>query len=89
MFYDIPDAAITGQLRLVKMLIERGADPLAKNRKGKTPCDVAAAAVHNFIMSAKGELFYFFSFFKPKLSYRVEERLENNKKKKSDIIIVI
>lgn len=49
------DAAITGQLRLVKMLVERGADPCFKNRKGKTPCDVAAAAVHNFLITARGE----------------------------------
>ncbi|XP_055315385.1 ankyrin repeat domain-containing protein 11 isoform X2 [Sitodiplosis mosellana] len=47
------DAAITGQLRLVKMLVERGADPCFKNRKGKTPCDVAAAAVHNFLITAR------------------------------------
>lgn len=55
-WYRIPDAAITGQLRLVKMLVERGADPCFKNRKGKTPCDVAAAAVHNFLITARGEL---------------------------------
>lgn len=51
----IVDAAIVGQLRLVKMLVERGADPCFKNRKGKTPCDVAAAAVHNFLITARGE----------------------------------
>lgn len=49
------DAAIVGQLRLVKMLVERGADPSFKNRKGKTPCDVAAAAVHNFLTTSRGE----------------------------------
>lgn len=54
--FEIPDAAITGQLRLVKMLVERGADPCFKNRKGKSPCDVAAAAVHNFLITARGEL---------------------------------
>lgn len=37
------------------MLVERGADPCFKNRKGKTPCDVAAAAVHNFLTTARGE----------------------------------
>lgn len=37
------------------MLVERGADPCFKNRKGKTPCDVAAAAVHNFLITARGE----------------------------------
>lgn len=53
--YLVLDAAIVGQLRLVKMLVERGADPCFKNRKGKTPCDVAAAAVHNFLITARGE----------------------------------
>lgn len=49
------DAAIVGQLKLVKMLVERGADPCYKNRKGKTPCDVAAAAVYNFLITARGK----------------------------------
>lgn len=51
----ILDAATIGQLRLVKMLVERGADPCLKNRKGKTACDVAAPAVHNFLISARGQ----------------------------------
>lgn len=50
------DAAIVGQLKLVKMLVERGADPGFKNRKGKSPCDVASAAVYNFLITARGEL---------------------------------
>lgn len=49
------DAAIVGQLKLVKMLVERGADPNFKNRKGKTPCDVAASAVYNFLITARGK----------------------------------
>lgn len=49
------DAAIVGQLKLVKMLVERGADPNFKNRKGKTPCDVAASAVYNFLITSRGE----------------------------------
>uniref|UniRef100_A0A8W7PYA1 Uncharacterized protein n=3 Tax=gambiae species complex TaxID=44542 RepID=A0A8W7PYA1_ANOCL len=48
------DAAITGQLKLVKMLVERGADPSFKNQKGKTPCDVAAPAVYNYLTQARG-----------------------------------
>lgn len=55
------DAAIVGQLKLVKMLVERGADPCFKNRKGKTPCEVAAPAVYCFLISARGE--YNFSIF--------------------------
>uniref|UniRef100_A0A182TEG1 ANK_REP_REGION domain-containing protein n=1 Tax=Anopheles melas TaxID=34690 RepID=A0A182TEG1_9DIPT len=47
------DAAITGQLKLVKMLVERGADPSFKNQKGKTPCDVAAPAVYNYLTQAR------------------------------------
>lgn len=53
------DAAIVGQLKLVKMLVERGADPCFKNRKGKTPCDVAASAVYNFLVTARGEFSIF------------------------------
>uniref|UniRef100_A0A182JC39 ANK_REP_REGION domain-containing protein n=1 Tax=Anopheles atroparvus TaxID=41427 RepID=A0A182JC39_ANOAO len=49
------DAAITGQLKLVKMLVERGADPTFKNQKGKAPCDVAAAAVYNYLLQARGK----------------------------------
>lgn len=49
------DAAIVGQLKLVKMLVERGADPGFKNRKGKSPCDVAAAAVYNFLLTSRGK----------------------------------
>lgn len=49
------DAAIVGNIKLVKMLIERGADPMAKNRKGKTPCDVASAAVYNYLQQCKGK----------------------------------
>lgn len=40
------------------MLVERGADAGFKNRKGKTPCDVAAPAVYNFLMSARGKYRY-------------------------------
>lgn len=59
----ITDAAIVGQLKLVKMLVERGADPCFKNRKGKTPCDVAASAVYNFLVTARGENRLFDIFF--------------------------
>lgn len=57
MIFSIPfsvhvDAAIVGQLKLVKMLVERGADPLFKNRKGKTPVEVAASAVYSFLETA-------------------------------------
>jgi ankyrin repeat protein len=49
------DAAIVGNLKLVKMLVERGADPCFKNRKGRAPYDVAAAAVYNYLMQARGK----------------------------------
>lgn len=49
------DAATNGQIKLVKFLVERGADPSFKNRKGKCPCDVAAPAVYNYLLSARGE----------------------------------
>lgn len=39
------DAAVNGHLKLVKLLVEKGADIYAKNSKGKTPVDIAAAGV--------------------------------------------
>lgn len=56
------DAAIVGQLKLVKMLLERGADPCFKNSKGKTPCDVAAPAVYNYLIAARGEYMFLLLF---------------------------
>lgn len=56
------DAAIVGQLKLVKMLLERGADPCFKNSKGKTPCDVAAPAVYNYLIAARGKCMFLFLF---------------------------
>lgn len=68
--FHLIDAAIVGQLKLVKMLVERGADPCFKNRKGKTPVDVAASAVYNFLVTAQCKfhseifsLFYHFFYF--------------------------
>lgn len=58
------DAAIVGQLKLVKMLLERGADPCFKNSKGKTPCDVAAPAVYNYLIAARGKCMFFCYCFK-------------------------
>lgn len=58
------DAAIMGQLKLVKLLVERGADPCFKNKKGKTPCDVASApSVYNYLISAKGKLHFLCMIF--------------------------
>jgi ankyrin repeat protein len=34
------DAAMFGNQRLVELLIEKGADPLFKNKKGKAPYEV-------------------------------------------------
>jgi ankyrin repeat protein len=34
------DAAMYGNQRLVELLIEKGADPLFKNKKGKAPYEV-------------------------------------------------
>jgi ankyrin repeat protein len=53
------DAAIVGNLKLVKMLVERGADPCFKNRKGRAPYDVAAAAVYNYLMQARGKWIFY------------------------------
>lgn len=72
------------------MLVERGADPCFKNRKGKTPCDVAAAAVHNFLMTAKGEWHLNIVFNSYRMPYRkLYFGLKTNPKKTIHIIIVI
>ena len=42
------DAASFGNQKLVKMLIEKGADPLFKNKKGKSPQDIAHPSLVNF-----------------------------------------
>lgn len=40
------------------MLVEKGADINAKNRKGKTPIDVAASSVQTYLMSVRGMYYY-------------------------------
>lgn len=57
------DAAIVGNLKLVKLLVEKGADVNAKNRKGKTPCDVASASVYNYLITARGECQFCIIYF--------------------------
>jgi ankyrin repeat protein len=42
------DAASVGNQKLVKMLIDKGADPLFKNKKGKTPQDIAHGSLFHF-----------------------------------------
>lgn len=65
------DAAIMGQLKLVKLLVERGADPSFKNKKGKTPCDVASApSIYNYLISAKGKLDFLCCHSGGQLSYQ-------------------
>ena len=49
------DACLVGQLKMVKMLLEKGADPRLKNKKGKTPQDVAHPSLHNFFATQSGE----------------------------------
>jgi ankyrin repeat protein len=49
------DAAAIGNQKLVKMLIDKGADPYFKNKKGKTPQDVAHASLIGFFRSTLGE----------------------------------
>ncbi len=47
------DAASSGNQKLVKMLIEKGADLFFKNKKGKTPQDIAHASLVNFFRSGE------------------------------------
>lgn len=50
----------SGQIKLVKMLIEKGADPCVKNHNGKSPYEVATApAVYNFLLQSRGKFFFF------------------------------
>lgn len=46
------DAAMNGHTKLVKLLVEKGADVHAKNSKGKTPIDVAAATVAPLLLNS-------------------------------------
>lgn len=52
------DAASFGNQKLVKMLIDKGADPNFKNKKGKTPQDIAHSSLVNFFATlASGKHF--------------------------------
>lgn len=44
------DAASNGHTRLCRLLVERGADIYAKNKKGKTPLDVAAPGIAQYLL---------------------------------------
>lgn len=45
------DAAINGHYKLVKLLVEHGADIYAKNSKGKTPLDIALPSVATLLLN--------------------------------------
>lgn len=45
------DAASNGHLKLIKLLVERGADIHAKNSKGKAPLDIAAPSVTPYLLN--------------------------------------
>lgn len=45
------DAAANGHFKLVKLLVEKGADIHAKNSKGKTPLDTAAPGVGPILLN--------------------------------------
>lgn len=49
------DATTSGNLKMVKFLIEHGADPFVKNTKGKTPSDYAATHIFEYLQSIKGK----------------------------------
>lgn len=59
------DAAANGHFKLVKLLVEKGADIYAKNSKGKTPLDTAAPDVAPFLLNPNlpipGRIFLFYS----------------------------
>lgn len=45
------DATTSGNLEMVKFLIENGADPFVKNTKGKMPSDYAAPPIFEYLES--------------------------------------
>lgn len=45
------DASSNGHVRLVKLLVEKGADINVKNKRGKTPLDVAAAGIQQYLLN--------------------------------------
>lgn len=57
------DASTSGNLTMVKFLVEHGADPCVKNTKGKIPADYAAPHIHTYLHSLKGEFIFLFSPF--------------------------
>lgn len=50
------DATISGNLLLVKFLIEHGAEPFAKNTKGKMPIEYAEQHILEYLKSIRGKL---------------------------------
>lgn len=44
------DAASNGHIRLCRLLVERGADIYSKNKRGKSPLDVAAPGVAQYLL---------------------------------------
>lgn len=48
------DATTSGNLKMVKFLVEHGADPFVKNTKGKMPSDYAAPHIFEYLQSLKG-----------------------------------
>lgn len=45
------DAAASGNLKLVKLLVEKGANPNVKNKKGKSPRDMSAPSLLSYFAS--------------------------------------
>lgn len=45
------DAVVNGHLRLIKLLVEKGADIHAKNAKGKSPLELASSTVQPYLLN--------------------------------------
>lgn len=50
------DATTSGNLLLVKFLVESGAEPFTKNTKGKMPIDYAEQHMREYFESLRGKL---------------------------------
>lgn len=69
------DAVVNGHLRLIKLLVEKGADIHAKNAKGKSPLELASSTVQPYLLNTslplpgKCQVGYFSSMLQREMSF--------------------
>lgn len=45
------DAVVNGHLKIIKLLVEKGADIHVKNSKGKSPLDLASPSIQPYLLN--------------------------------------